>query len=396
MFSTGLRAIAVFKRIGLCLLGWVVFCTCPTAWAGYEYYDPSPVGILRIRRPTLVVRVRTTEDTQIVSVSVTLNGKPVKAVYAAEKQAVVYQPSQPLPAGQYQVKCHIEFSDADALERQWQFTISSGALSALPPPTVQQQSVLQVINALRRAAGHPPFSLNPSLNAAAQAHSNYVLVNRSELAHEEQPGKPGFTGAEPQARATAFGYDAPLSEDISEGYFSATGSAVSDLFDAPYHRLPFLTPGAGEIGVGVAGQTRSNLILTLDFGVGNAQGVVISPYDGQLHVPTSWKDEEFPDPLRIHPGAKRVAGYVILFAWVTLERQRIKVTGATLTTERGEAVSIHLNTPDNDPFLTEAALIIPQKPLRPNTKYEVHVTASTVSGTDISRRWTFTTGQARP
>ena len=98
----------------------------------------------------------------------------------------------------------------------------------------------------------------------------------------------------------------------------------------------------------------------------------------------------------MHGGVSGPVGYVITFLHFTPDRAPIRVYGATLTDDAGRDVPFFLNTPANDDFLPYGALVIPQRPLKPNARYSVSVAASTDDGRNISRRWSFTTGGAPP
>ncbi len=221
------------------------------------------------------------------------------------------------------------------------------------------------------------------LCAAASAHSRYLQMN-GEFGHEESPGKAGYVGADLMMRLTAFGYGGGAYEDINLGR-PTLGSAVRSLFDAPYHRIPFLQPGSPDFGIGTSGR-----ITTLDFGRTALSETAVSPGDGQRGVPSAWNSIETPDPLRLHE-VKRPVGYVIVFVYYTPDNERIRVTSAFLTDSRGREIPFFLNAPTNDNHLTNAVFLIPRQPLKPANTYTVSVDAYAASGKNISREWNFTT-----
>lgn len=252
-----------------------------------------------------------------------------------------------------------------------------------------QQETLEAVNAIRTKLGLPHYKLDERLCRAASAHSAY---NDSAVkkGHDETPGAAGFTGVSPRDRIRAAGYPYDGSEVINYrlNIFGVTNT-VRELFDAPYHRLFFLQRGKGDIGPGVYGRT-----LTIDFCAWPDEGTFVYPCDGQVDVPISWSKGENPDPRRIGD-LPRSIGYPIYFHWESSPRQKIIVSSVTMTDAKGRPVDVFVNSAANDPQLEawkSDALILPTRPLSPETPYVVKVTSQTESGRDISREWKFTTG----
>lgn len=352
----------------------------------YSAHAPAPTGMVRIARPTIIWRVRPGAHTFVTRMSLTLNGKTVPAVYSPSERAVVYACVRPLAPGPHVVRCRVVFNDDWVVDRDWQFTVADDALEQLPVPNLEQQGALQVANGYRRVLALPPFQPDPRLCAAALAHAQYQQQNRV-CSHQEQPGKPGFCGASVRERVGAFGYSAGCFESVEKGSDSLPLAVIS-LFDAPYHRLPFMQPGAPLFGAG-----RADLITTLEIGATEQGQTVFYPVDGQQDVPLSWDGRETPDPLRVHPDARAPVGYVITLFYFGAEQERLSNVEASLVTSSGRPVPFYLNTPDNDDFLQKGVLLVPQKPLEPGTTYRVCVRASTKTGKPavIERRWSFTT-----
>ncbi|MCC6443060.1 MAG: hypothetical protein IT210_06325 [Armatimonadetes bacterium] len=355
---------------------------CAGAWE-YSAYDPAPSGVVRIARPDIVWRIRPGKDTEITDVSMTLNGQDVAVVYSESRQAVLYAPQSPLAPGAYEVDCKVVLNGRWPVTRKWRFTVSPEAVAEIPAPNEGQKAAWETANAFRQKIGLPPFRLDARLCAAASAHSRYLQMN-GEFGHEESPGKAGYVGADLMMRLTAFGYGGGAYEDINLGR-PTLGSAVRSLFDAPYHRIPFLQPGSPDFGIGTSGR-----ITTLDFGRTALSETAVSPGDGQRGVPSAWNSIETPDPLRLHE-VKRPVGYVIVFVYYTPDNERIRVTSAFLTDSRGREIPFFLNAPTNDNHLTNAVFLIPRQPLKPANTYTVSVDAYAASGKNISREWNFTT-----
>jgi len=109
---------------------------------------------------------------------------------------------------------------------------------------------LAYLNALRENAGMIRFSQNDALTLAAKNHAHYLYVNNT-TGHQEEEGKPGFTGEWPSDRAVYAGFlSKSVSENVSVGQKDVNDS-IDGLFSAIYHRFGFLTPSNDLIGIGV-------------------------------------------------------------------------------------------------------------------------------------------------
>lgn len=358
-------------------------------WAGaLTYYSlpPFPTGRLRFAQPTLRWKVWTDDDYRVEAVRMTLNGRPVQAHYSAADRAAVYSPEAPLRAGEYDVHCVVILNGGEPLQRDWTFVVSQSAVARLPDPDDEPQRALSVANRYRRIMGLPPLRLDTALCASADSHSRYLDTN-NEFGHTELPGHNDFVGRDLLERSAAFGYSGGGYEDVSYGSSNAA-VAVARLFEAPYHRLPFMQPGSPDFGMGRAGKQT-----TLEFGLTGEEGVAVYPAAGQAGVPRSWSGSEEPDPLGPH-GARGRTGFVVTYAYFAPDSADIDVESATLTDASGNAVRCYVNTPANDSHLPNGVFLIPQAPLRPGATYTADVRAATASGRDISRRWSFTTERA--
>ncbi len=385
----------------------------------YDLGDPSPRGLMQTPTPTVSWKVAPPGDARVTFVSMTLNDKRVQASYEEKEQVISYTPSDPLAPGLYNVHCEVVADDGGSVEREWQFRVAPGAIqteravsvgatikapslivarapsaaSAVAPglagPGGTVGRLVEAVNALRRPLNLPPVSYDARLSKAASGHIGYLVRNRV-VAHEETAGKPGFTGEDASARAAAQGYGTGCFETLNQG-ITAPHEAVNELFDAPYHRLPFLQTGAPDFGGGAQGE-----LVNLLFGANDSEGVVTYPYDGQKNVPLSWEGNESPNPLRVHGDAMGPFGYVItLFHYGDPEFAGVRNVKATLTTSDGKAVAVYLNTPQNDPMLQQGVFLIPRVPLAPGTSYVVSVSARSDNGADLSRTWRFTTAASQ-
>jgi uncharacterized protein YkwD len=355
----------------------------------YSTAEPAPTGELRVACPTIAWKISPNGSTRVTGVSLTLNRKPVTARFDAARSRVTYTPDAPLSVGSYDVHCKVVLNGQFAVEKNWQFRVGACAQEKAADPAPDQTTLVAEINAVRRQLNLPPLKIDARLCAAAAVHSGYLAANRA-VGHEQNADKAEYVAASAGDRVSAFGYAGSCYESISQGLPAAV-EAVRGLFDAPYHRAPFLQPGVFDVGAGVKKD-----IVTLLFGASEAVGVVTYPTDGQKDVPTRWSGNETPNPLRVHGGgaATGPTGYIITFFSFGGDDPKVIVAGATLTAPDGRAVPVWLNTPANDDFLKNGALIIPRKPLAPATTYRVTVEATDDSGADRSRSWSFTTAAA--
>ena len=344
----------------------------------------GPVGEVRVKRPTFAWSVIPQNGKRVTGTEVAINGRKVSTVYDALRGELRYTPERPLPQGTYEVAMNVEVDSTVKFKKEWETIVPAGAAERLPTPGPKQTDVFLVLNRLRSEMGLDLFTLEGSLCAAADSHARYLETNDA-VGHVQTEGHPGFSGTNPWDRTRAFGF--------SGGTWEAAGYEVSDpkeavaaIFDAPYHRIPFLQPGTARIGVGMSAR---GTVIDGEMPLGT--GTVTSPADGQRDVPITWKGYERPDPLRIWPALQRPVGYPIVLADFAgdAETTKLTVASARLTLD-GREVEASLNTPANDEFLTAAAIIIPAEPLRPGTTYTVEMRASR-AGRDLSRRWSFKT-----
>ncbi len=143
------------------------------------------------------------------------------------------------------------------------------ALIALPcvAGVAQAATELELVNALRLRAGLPAFSHDERLAAAAARHAAYLDRHREPgvkphgvSAHQQQPGRDGFSGETPADRALAAGYPhRAVLENLSMGYADAA-DALSGLMSAVYHRLTFLDLESDQLGVAVGERSRVFLL----------------------------------------------------------------------------------------------------------------------------------------
>ncbi len=365
----------------------IVLCAQPAL--GQKRYEArtayfGPRAVVRIQKPQLRWEVWC-DDSKVTSAEMTVDDKVVPARYDPTTRCLSYAPSTPLSVGPHHVECHIIVDDAVTFSRDWTTTIAPDAIETLPAAGADQVRALEIANALRRAGGLPEMVLDPRLCAAALGHVEYLTANNL-IGHGERPGTPKFLGASPGDRLEAFGFGSSSWEGVTYGP-TTVDEAMRALFDAPYHRIPLLQPGALMFGSGFGSQR-----LDVEIEETGAAAIVCSPADGQKGVPTQWLSREDPDPFRLYPGAGPLGGYPIVCAVFGPGEQSIKISSAVLTDDQGAAVEAYVNSPANDGQLTNAVVIIARRPLKAKSWYRVHIEASDASGSPIAANWRFETG----
>jgi len=282
------------------------------------------------------------------------------------------------------VQCKVVVDDRLTVTKDWTFQVSTKATPILAEANPQQIQALNLANGYRENLGLPPMTIEPHLDAAALAHANYLAINH-RTGHYEKEGEPGFVGITPEDRLEAFGYCGGSWECVTYNS-GGVSESVRDLYNAPYHRIPFLQPGSNvPFGSGYAGKN-----LSIKFGDNSTIDSEVSPGNQQTGIPTSWDGNETPNPLRMHPEAASVVGYPIVFGFFSPDNPTVNLVSATLT-QNGRTVDCYVNSPDNDDHLQAAVIVIPKRPLTPDTTYHAHVEIKANHKT-IARDWTFTTG----
>lgn len=121
------------------------------------------------------------------------------------------------------------------------------------------------LNRWRKQAGLQPFTPSASLQKAAQNHARY-LTKDADGHDERNRNNPHFTGATPQERATAVGYLANVTENLTLGSWARSGTEnVNGLMTALYHRLTLLHPDDNEAGAAwVSGRFQTFVVVQGD------------------------------------------------------------------------------------------------------------------------------------
>ncbi|MCS7459143.1 stalk domain-containing protein [Paenibacillus doosanensis] len=386
--------------LAMALLIWCAGLALPAQHAlAFKYgYQGTPSDTIGVTRPTLTFYFKTDSNDLPVAYAMFLNGQSVPVTYDKEQGAFHYTPEQDLTPGDYTARMSITFKGYQPIEESWTFTVAQDALKELPAAGPDQLDAFAALNDYRVLYGLPQVKLNTRLNASATAHATYLNANEvkqtsdsKESLHTEEKGKPKFIGALPLDRAAYFGYTSKVGEDAA--YSSGTTKEAIDLlFDAPYHRNPFLDPNVSEIGIGKVGDYT---IIEFGYASTTTTQLVVSPAPGDRYVPTTFEGNEDPDPLRIHTDAAYPVGNPIMAQYYGAGEDQAKLVSAELTDGSKQKVDVLVNTPDNDDKLDNAFIIMPRKPLEANTTYRVklnlQITKSDGASSNETKEWDFTT-----
>ncbi len=124
--------------------------------------------------------------------------------------------------------------------------------------------VLAAVNAVRASYGLAAFQSNGALNAAAQAHSNY-MASVGASSHS------GSGGSDPKSRALAAGYgggaDVSVTENIYAGMNASAQQAVNWWQGDGLHLDTMTSARYTDAGVGAAVGSDGTVYYTLDVGV---------------------------------------------------------------------------------------------------------------------------------
>ena len=355
------------------------------------FYPPQPKDVtVLVSKPTISMQF-ILNNNKIESIDMQVNNKKVEVNFDEALQTIYYIPKEPLKSGTYKVDLSVNIEGwTKPIIQNWQFTVSDKAIEELSPPTNEQKQALTYANIYRKLLGLKDLQLNSSLNTAAAAHSNYMVVNKNTT-HDEFANKNGFTGITPYNRAAAFGYTGGyVAENVSSGQKDYK-EAIDGLFQAPYHRLMWINPYLKDFGYGF-----KDKYYTFDLG-GKKAGedkIIVYPMDNQTDVPVSWDGNETPNPLRLH-AKKGTVGYPITLSYFTGKNiESFTINKVALTNSEGNTVKTFINTPAKDKQLTDSILIIPAAALSKGEKYTVSVKGKIEfqdnSTFTLDKSWSFT------
>jgi uncharacterized protein YkwD len=256
--------------------------------------------------------------------------------------------------------------------------VEPSSRGAAPTAAVDQ------INRHRAQMGLPPVRSDPALERAAMAHAAYYRQNAAGMSgmglHQEQAGRPGFTGEDWGARARAAGYRATVDENV--GLVADPARVVEAFVDTVNHRWNMLHPSAVAVGYGIdTAQPIDVLDIGFDRGAGSTAQPAVYPAPNQAGVPRLSYVAETPDPA---PGLPRPLGYPITATFPL--RASVEWGQPSLVDDAGQPVPFSVAT---KAWLRGQA-IVPHQPLRGGAVYRATVRGK-VDGRAFEYGWSFTT-----
>ena len=336
------------------------------------YYSPYPQGTIGINQPEIGWTIFL-GDNKVENVEFNLNGISLNVRYDDQRQTFYGKPDN-LLVGQNNVRAIIKLENwGNVIEKTWSFTVDNPSISLLALPKEEQLNSLNIANDYRYILGLPLLEFNNSLNTTAQKHAEYQ-ANLNLFTHYQTEGSMGFFGVTVADRANYYGYFGNLYEDISYQSNPSSQLAIDNLFDAPYHRIPFLIIENQYYGYG-----RDRYYHVLNFGNEreSSSNWIAYPGQNQENVPIAWEDFETPDPLRFYENTPNKVGYPIVVGVYGKDTSDLTLKSAKIWDEENREVPFYLNSPKvtggNDEYLDQEIILIPILPLDLSKKYKVRV-----------------------
>jgi uncharacterized protein YkwD len=287
----------------------------------------------------------------------------------------------------------------------------------------EEKLAFELWNRERSHCGFGLLTQNTLLDRSAAAHTAWGNKNKA-VGHGEEPATPGFTGATPFDRMVAAGYPTTFDGNASEvgslirnEHLAGFGVAsIHGLLSAPYHGIAMLG-SLRDAGLSVQSYAASptDTVLTGFYANMSTPGgavpvngtgkqyiaggdVATYPCEGTADTRFELRNES-PEPVPGRDLSTNPLGHPV---YVMLrDGHKLTITKAAMT-ENATGVSIALRAPvtgENDIyggcllgcFLTNQGYVIPDAPLKANTKYHVTISGGN-NGVAFTRDFTFATG----
>ena len=282
-----------------------------------------------------------------------------------------------------------------------------------------KQEAFERLNEARIAAGVSAVKQNAQLDAAAQAHAEYLAGNYV-TGHYEDPAKPLFTGYGHNDRAKAQGYPNYVKSEIITSFYSiATGrDHIGFHLNSVYHLAAAMDPAANEIGIGVSETSKPARYIPSSFTFGTTdrrllpvEPVWVWPVDGASRVPRGFiAASESPNPLPdLAPDTTVTVGAPIMFCGSRNNNAALEIThlrfieSASQIAPKARVLHHRLTKVQNisgmeareDPNMSalsysHCVFILPLDELAVDRAYTVSLTALQ-GGARVEKRWSFTT-----
>ncbi|HUS14764.1 MAG TPA: CAP domain-containing protein, partial [Chloroflexia bacterium] len=270
------------------------------------------------------------------------------------------------------------------------FTFDASSAAAAAPVAPEQQAALDRMNGYRRLAGLAPLRLDAAMNRAAVNHATYYVLNAGDPGlrgmglHDEQTGKPGYTGATMADRIHGAGYPGSWNEGMA--LLGNPTAAVDSFMTTVHHRLPILSASNTDTGYG--GHTGKRPVDVFTYG-GKAPRptppeFVAYPANGMTGAPTRYTGDE---TNAAFPGAHYPVGTAITLQYTG--PGDVALVAAQVSGPDG--TPLPLLTRVSYDFITRNVIIVaPQQPLQPDVRYTVRIDGTRPAGA-FTQSWSFVT-----
>jgi uncharacterized protein YkwD len=114
--------------------------------------------------------------------------------------------------------------------------------TASTPETLSDAEILMAINSVRAANGSPPWTYNPSLEAAARSQAR-LMAQKNTMSHD--------LGVTLRQRVTEAGYLGAVGENVAKGYPNLQGT-IEGWMNSSGHRSTLLSRKFTEFGLAAA------------------------------------------------------------------------------------------------------------------------------------------------
>jgi uncharacterized protein YkwD/DNA-directed RNA polymerase subunit RPC12/RpoP len=274
---------------------------------------------------------------------------------------------------------------------------SPDAKAPSPPPVEEKKEIeladdqppelpfdlVDAINVHRAKAGLEPIYLDAKVSSDCQSQAERLARNGDRHDDKDLSSKD---------RMERVAVEEPL-------------TAIEKWMREPARRAAILEPRLRTFGAGFARNVAGQWFSVFDWTRGGdrepplettpIQGAIVYPVPAQPRVPLWFPGNETPDPLP--DAADKLAGFPITLTFPP--STRIETVTAHLSNPDQRDIDLWLSSPEKpaNPRFAHAQqhtiCLIAKKPLRPNTRYRVEVSA-TVNGEPWSAKWGFTTVSA--
>ena len=378
---TKFQSLLTIVALAACSLGTTAHRQQIQIWsAGF-----GPSKDVKVKNPKFVWQVWAEGEAKITAASFIINGKEVDAKYDNRKKELFFESNEPMPPGTYSVVAKVKVDDWAKFDKKWTVTIRPDAVQQngeeIPADAKQ---VLGIFNRIRSDHGFGPIRFDSSFNLAANAHTNYLCLNK-EGGHNEDPANPGYCGMEASDRVSLYGHVGSSWEVVSTGAMNSS-DAIIGLWDAPYHRINMMKPG-----MVIAGASYKDGNLTVDGDGMTPDGMFVSPPQGGTDISTSWENNESPNPTRSFADAAHVVGYPVVATVYGDKVAPISIVSSSYATSDGKEVDRYELSPENDNHLKNAVILIPKKPLAAGKLYSVSLKLKDSRGNIYTKAWKFIT-----